>query len=226
MRKVIASRLTQSKQEVPHAYSSISCSLDNILALRKAMKAQDKKPPSLNDFVIKASALALREVPEANCIWDEKAATPILMDDVDVSVAVATPDGLITPIIKAAHHLRLNEISTTMKDLAGRARDKKLLPEEFQGGTFTISNLGMFGITEFSAVINPPQACILAVGGGSEQMVAPASAVDDYVEPEAMVKTTMMTVRLSSDERCVDQAVASRFLAAFRAFMEDPLSML
>jgi len=227
MRKVIASRLTQSKKEVPHAYAAVRCSLDSILALRKMMKAQDKKPPSLNDFVIKASALALKDVPEANITWDEKSQRGNVQDAVDISIAVATPDGLITPIIKDANQKRLAEISSTMKDLATRAREKALLPEEFQGGTFTISNLGMFGIDHFSAVINPPQACILAVGGSADVMVEKKSyALDEYAEPGDLVKSSTMTVTLSSDERSVDQATCGRFLDAFRAYMEDPITML
>jgi len=191
------------------------------------MKEREQKPPSLNDFVIRASALALRDVPEANCTWDEKSKQSVIQGDVDISVAVATPDGLITPIIKSADHKRLGEISNTMKDLALRARDKKLLPEEFQGGTFTISNLGMFGIGQFCAVINPPQACILAVGGGQDMMVEKSpTSLDDYLEPGDLVKSSVMTVTLSSDERSVDQSTCSRFLAAFKGYMEDPMSML
>lgn len=225
MRKIIASRLTESKQTVPHAYASIDCKLDSVLALRKDLKAKDVKPPSLNDFVIRASALALTDVPEANCTWDSSSQSAIQSKSVDISVAVATPDGLITPIIKAAHHKRLSEISATMKDLAGRARNKQLLPEEFQGGSFTISNLGMFGTSNFCAVINPPQACILAVGGGVQKTVADANT-ESQLTPEEVPTHTMMTVTLSSDERCVDQACVSKLLAAFRGYLEEPTSML
>ncbi|GAB5366839.1 hypothetical protein AAMO2058_001178200 [Amorphochlora amoebiformis] len=227
MRKVIASRLTESKQNVPHAMTTITCSLNNILALRKGIKDQGNKPPSLNDFVIKAAALALTSVPEANCTWDDKKQSSVLQSNVDISVAVATPDGLITPIIKSADHKRLGQISTTMKDLAVRAKDKKLLPEEFMGGSFTISNLGMFGISQFVAVINPPQACILAVGGGEDKMVDPnVLDLDSMPNPADLSKATVMSVTLSSDERCVDQAIGSRLLQSFRGYMENPMSML
>lgn len=222
MRKIIASRLTESKQTVPHATSSIKLTLDNILSLRSSMKAQEKKPPSLNDFVIKAAALALRDVPEANCTFDASSGSAELQKDVDISVAVATPDGLITPIIKQANQLRLSEISSTMKDLASRAKDKTLLPDEFQGGSFTISNLGMFGISQFVAVINPPQACILAVGGGQDIMQQEGNTND----VDTLEKKSGMTVTLSSDARCVDQFHASRFLAAFQKYMQDPVTML
>lgn len=169
MRKVIAKRLTESKSTVPHFYSTVEVELDNILALRKKLAAMDVKV-SVNDLIIRASALALRDVPEVNASFSNGKVK--MNSNVDVSVAVATPGGLITPIVANTDKMGLGDISTKVKDLATRARDGKLTPEEYQGGTFCISNLGMFGINEFSAVINPPQAAILAVGGGVKKVVA------------------------------------------------------
>ena len=167
MRKVIASRLTESKATVPHAYASIDCKLDNLLELRKQINATGAGTKvSVNDLVIKASALALRDVPSVN-----QNAEASREGNVDISVAVATPSGLITPIVKDADALSVSEINGCVKDLAARAFENKLKPEEFMGGSFTISNLGMFGISQFSAVINPPQAAILAVGSGLPQCV-------------------------------------------------------
>lgn len=219
MRKVIASRLTESKQTVPHAYATARCDTRNLLALRGKIKASSGSAPSLNDFVIKAVALALRDVPEANSVWSSAANAPTQVESVDISVAVATDDGLITPIVTGADQRSLGGISSCVRDLAGRAREKKLLPEEFQGGSFTISNLGMFGIDQFVAVINPPQACILAVGGGKAQTVPGDS-------PGSITTADTMRVTLSSDERCVDQATGARFLAAFQGYIEDPSTML
>ncbi|MCB2101868.1 MAG: 2-oxo acid dehydrogenase subunit E2, partial [Rhodobacterales bacterium] len=220
MRKVIASRLTESKQTVPHFYLSVDCQLDALLALRQQLNARSPEGQgaykvSVNDFVIKAVALALRKVPEANATWTDAAIR--LYDDVDVSVAVATPNGLITPIIKAADTKGLATISNAMKDLAARARDGKLMPEEYQGGGFTISNLGMYGIKDFAAIINPPQSCILALGAGEQRPV---------VKDGALAVATVMTVTLSVDHRSVDGAVGAQFLAAFKPLIEDPLQLM
>ena len=170
---------------------------------------------SVNDFVIKAVAMALQKYPAANVSWTDDAVLQYVHSD--VSVAVATPNGLITPIIKHAETKGLADISKEMKDLAGRARDGKLKPEEFQGGTFSVSNLGMFGVKDFQAIINPPQACILAVGAGIEQPV---------VEDGKIVVGTVMSVTLSVDHRAVDGAVGAEFLQFFKQYIENPVAML
>ena len=216
MRKTIARRLGEAKQTIPHFYLSIDCELDNLLAVRKELNARDEGfKLSVNDFVIRASALALKAVPAANASWTD--AEILLYDHADVSVAVATPNGLITPVIKQAEGKGLAQISNEMKDLAGRAREGKLKPEEYQGGTFSVSNLGMYGITEFAAIINPPQGCILAVGAGQQRPV---------VKDGALAVATVMTCTLSVDHRVVDGAVGAEFLAAFKKLIEDPLAML
>ena len=216
MRKVIARRLTESKREAPHFYLSIDCNIDSIMRLRREIGAvNDKLKISVNDFVIKASALALKQVPAANASWTETAVR--LYRAADVSVAVATPGGLITPIIRNADQKTVMAISAEMKDLAARARENKLKPEEYQGGTFSVSNLGMFGIREFSAVINPPQGAILAVGAGEQRPV---------VRDNALAIATMMTCTLSVDHRVVDGAIGAEFLAAFKKLIEAPVAML
>ena len=216
MRKVIAKRLTESKQQVPHFYLTVDCELDELLKVRKELNSRsDDYKISVNDFVIRASALALKKVPAANASYDESGL--LFYDHADVSVAVATPAGLITPIIKAAETKGLAAIANEMKDLAGRARDNKLKPEEYQGGTFSVSNLGMFGIKDFAAVINPPQGCILAVGAGEQRPV---------VKDGALAVATVMSCTLSVDHRVVDGAVGAQFLAAFKKLIEDPLTML
>jgi pyruvate dehydrogenase E2 component (dihydrolipoamide acetyltransferase) len=216
MRKVIAKRLTESKQTVPHFYLTIDCQLDELLKVRKDLNARsDAYKLSVNDFIIRAAALALKKVPAANASYDESGL--LYYKHADVSVAVATPSGLITPIIKAAETKGLAEISSAMKDLATRARDGKLKPEEYQGGTFSISNLGMFGVKQFEAVINPPQGCILAVGAGEQRPV---------VKDGALAIATVMSCTLSVDHRVVDGAVGAEYLAAFKVLVEDPLSML
>ncbi len=223
MRKAIASRLTLSKQTVPHFYLSVDCIIDRLLQARAAINAQapkdeDGKPAwklSVNDFVIKAWALALKQVPDANVTWTQRGM--LHHHHVDVAVAVAIPGGLITPIIRQAEELDLPAISATMKDLAARARARRLKPEEYQGGTTSISNLGMFGIDQFAAVINPPQATILAVGEGAPRVVA---------ENGQPVVRTVMTVTLSADHRAVDGAVAAQALTAFRRYIEEPALLL
>jgi pyruvate dehydrogenase E2 component (dihydrolipoamide acetyltransferase) len=225
MRKVISKRLTQSKSTVPHFYASIEVPLDNILALRKVLAKDYDAKVSVNDFIIKASAMALRDVPEVNATYDVKTSTQRTFDAIDVSVAVATPTGLITPIIPSTSGLTLSEIGSRMKDLASRARDGKLKPEEYQGGTFCISNLGMFGISEFSAVINPPQGAILAVGGG-ERRVVPGNVDAISGEKGRPVISTVMTARLSADRRVVDEATAALFMGALKEYLTQPKLMM
>lgn len=224
MRKVIASRLLQSKQHVPHFYLNIDCQLDKLLDVRKdlndaaSINAETGQPVyklSVNDLVIKAVGKALKKVPEANATWTDSAI--LKYNNVDISVAVAIDGGLITPIIRNADQKALGIISNEMKDLAARAKKGKLAPEEFQGGGFSISNLGMYGIKNFNAIINPPQACILAIGAGEQRPV---------VKDGVIVPATVMTVTLSCDHRAVDGAVGAEFLAAFKEFIERPVTML
>ena len=217
MRKVIARRLTEAKQTIPHFYLTMDCELDALLALRKQLNERDGADYklSVNDFVIKASALALKKVPMANVSFGGDKL--LKYKSIDISVAVAIPDGLITPIVRNADQKGLGKISEEMKDLAARARDGKLAPEEFQGGSFSISNLGMFGVKDFQAVINPPQACILAVGAGVRQPV---------IKGDDIVPATVMSCTLSVDHRAVDGALGAQLLQAFKSYIEEPLSML
>ncbi len=217
VRKTIAKRLTESKTTIPHFYLSLDCQIDELLSLRKKLneRAEGEMKLSVNDFVIKAVALALRKVPQVNSSWTEDAV--LLYENVDISVAVATPDGLITPIIRRADEKSVAQISTEMRDLASRAKAKKLKLDEFQGGGFSISNLGMFGIREFQAIINPPQSGILAVGKGEERVV---------VGGGQMVVANIVTCTLSCDHRSVDGSVGAEFMQAFQRIMEDPLRML
>ncbi len=223
MRRTIASRLTQSKQTVPHFYLRSDVALDAMLALRDQLNAAAPKDRegapawkiSVNDILIKALAGALGEVPDANVTW---AGDRILRHRaVDVAVAVALEGGLITPVIRNAGALSLSAISAAMRDLAARARARKLLPAEYQGGTTSLSNLGMFGVSSFDAVINPPHGTILAVGA-AERRVVPGA--------EGVVIATMMTATLSVDHRAVDGALGARLLAAFRRLVEAPLTLL
>jgi pyruvate dehydrogenase E2 component (dihydrolipoamide acetyltransferase) len=220
MRKVIARRLTESKQTVPHFYLTVDCTLDALLALRKQLNERpgaDYKL-SVNDFVIKAAALALRKVPAANVSFGGDKIYQY--HDVDIGVAVAIPDGLVTPVIRKADQKGLAAISGEMRDLSARARDPggmKLKPEEYQGGSLSISNLGMYGVREFAAVINPPQAGILAVGAGEQRAV---------VRDGALAIATIMSATLSIDHRAVDGALGAELLAAFKGYIEDPLAMM
>jgi len=208
MRKVIAKRLTESKQNAPHGYSSATACIDAVSRLRKEYIKSGYKV-SINDFVIKAVATALLYVPELNVnIVNEE---PVHMSQVDISVAVATDAGLITPIVKDAATKSVQQISADVKELAGRAKQNKLKLDEFQGGTFTISNLGMFGISEFTAIINSPQAAILAVGGGSA-----------VINPDTMKPETLMKATLSFDRRYIDEALAADFMTVYRTLMERP----
>ena len=226
MRKTIARRLVEAKSTIPHFYLTLDCELDALLALRKQLndsaptKKTDKgETPayklSVNDMVIKAMALALRDVPAANASWTD--ANMVMHKHADVGVAVSIPGGLITPIVKRADEKTLSVISNEMKDLAGRARNRKLKPEEYQGGTTAVSNLGMFGIKDFAAVINPPHATILAVGAGEERAV---------VKNGQVVVATVMSVTLSTDHRAVDGALGAELLSAFKRYIENPMGML
>jgi pyruvate dehydrogenase E2 component (dihydrolipoamide acetyltransferase) len=222
MRRTVAARLTESKQTVPHFYLTMDCRIDTLLSAREHINnsapLKDGKPIfrlSVNDFVIKAWAHALQQVPTANATW---AVDSILYHKhSDVAVAVAIPGGLFTPVVKAAETKSLRQISEEMKELAGRARTRKLKPEEYQGGTTSISNLGMYGVREFAAVINPPHGTILAVGAGDERV---------YVEKGEIKTGHFMTVTLSCDHRAVDGALGAELLAAFKRLIENPIMML
>jgi pyruvate dehydrogenase E2 component (dihydrolipoamide acetyltransferase) len=216
MRRVIARRLTESKQTVPHFYLTIDCEIDALLKIRSELNAKsDAYRISVNDFVIRATALALRQVPAANASWSDEAI--LLWDSVDIAVAVALDDGLITPIVKMADRKGLAAIADETKDLVTRARAGKLKLEEFQGGTFSVSNLGMYGVREFAAVINPPHGGILAVGAGEQRPV---------VKNGTLTVAMVMSCTLSCDHRVVDGAVGAQFLAALKKLVEDPLTML
>ena len=216
MRRVIARRLTESKQTVPHFYMTVDCEIDELLRIRKVLNAASEgNHISVNDFVIRAAALALRQVPAANASWSEDAI--ILWERADIAVAVALDDGLITPIVRGADLKGLAQIAAETKDLASRARSGKLKLEEFQGGTFSISNLGMYGIREFAAVINPPQGCILAVGAGEQRPV---------VKDGQLTVATVMSCTLSCDHRAVDGAVGAKLLSAFKRLIDEPARML
>lgn len=221
MRRVIAERLTIAKQTIPHYYLSVSCRIDELIRARERMNAAS--PPdgprayklSINDFIIKAMALALQQVPAANATWTE--AGMLRHKYSDIGVAVAIEGGLFTPVIRHAEMKSLSEISNEMRDLAERARKRRLAPHEYQGGTTSISNLGMYGIRSFDAVINPPHATILAVGAAERRPIV----IDAGVEA-----ATVMDVTLSCDHRVVDGATGASLLAAFRAYVEDPVRML
>ena len=217
MRKTIARRLTQSKQEIPHYYLTIDCEIDELLRVRKELneRAPEGVKLSVNDFLIRAAALALKKVPEVNASF---AGDSLLMHKhANVGIAVAIEGGLITPIIGKADEKGLAAISNEAKDLAARARDRKLKPQEYEGGGFSISNLGMYGIKNFTAVINPPQSAILAVGAGEKRAV---------VKGDELVAATMMTCTMSCDHRVIDGALGARFLEAFKGFVEFPATML
>ena len=220
MRKVIAKRLTQSKRDAPHFYLTIDCDIDALMAMREQLNSRAPEGEgaykiSVNDFVVRAVALALRAYPDANCSWTEEAIR--YYQTVDVSIAVSTPNGLLTPVVKNADQKGLAAISNEVRQLAKRARDGKLKPEEYQGGGFTISNLGMYGIHDFAAVINPPQACLLAVGAAEKRPV---------VKDNALAIATMMSCTLSIDHRAVDGAKGAEYLQVFKKLVEDPLRMM
>ncbi|MEZ2409779.1 pyruvate dehydrogenase E2 component (dihydrolipoamide acetyltransferase) [Bosea sp. OAE752] len=222
MRKTIARRLLEAKQTVPHFYVTVDCELDALLKLRAELNAaapeKDGKPAyklSVNDMVIKALALALKAVPDANVSWTEN--TMLKHKHADVGVAVSIPGGLITPIIRDACHKTLSQISNEMKDMAARAKARKLKPEEYQGGTTAVSNLGMFGVKDFAAIVNPPHATILAVGAGEQRVI---------VKGGQPAVATVMSVTLSTDHRAVDGALGAELLAAFKGYIEKPMAML
>ena len=217
MRKTIADRLVKSKNEAPHFYLSLECNIDELLKIRSRLNSQSNNEYkiSVNDMIIKASSAALMKVPGANASWENE--NTKYFHTTDISVAVAIEGGLITPIIKNVQSKGLIEISEDMQDLADKAKNGKLLPEEYVGGSFSISNLGMYGIKEFSALINPPQGCILAVGAGEKRPV---------VINEQIKIATIMTVTLSCDHRVVDGAVGAEFLSEFKNFIENPSLML
>lgn len=218
MKKAVARRMVDSIQNVPHFPLFIDCEIDQLMAVRakvnKMLEPQGIKV-SVNDFVIKAAALALKMVPEANASYTPEGIA--MHHNADVSMAVAIDGGLITPIIKKAETKGLAQIATESKDLAKRARERKLKPEEFQGGTFSVSNLGMFGIKQFTSIINEPQGCIMSVGAGEQRPV---------VKDGQIVPATVMTVTLTCDHRVVDGATGARFLQAFKPLIEDPVAML
>ncbi|KAF9166051.1 pyruvate dehydrogenase complex dihydrolipoamide acetyltransferase component (E2) [Actinomortierella ambigua] len=219
MRRIIAQRLTESKQNIPHYYVTVECEMDKVMKLREVLNKQseDKYKLSVNDFIVKASALALKDVPEANSSWMGESIRQYHSSD--ICVATSTPTGLITPIVASAETKGLATISAQVKDLASRARSGKLAPHEYQGGTFTISNMGMFGVKHFTAIINPPQSCILAVGS-TEKRLVPGN------EDGEVRTASIMAVTLSSDHRTVDGAVAAQWLKAFKGYIENPLKML
>ena len=221
IRKVIARRLAESKATIPHFYVSTDVEIDALLKIRADLNARSPKDGpgayklSVNDLVIKATAVTLRRFPNVNAIWTEDAI--LQLHDVDISVAVSIPDGLITPIVKGADIKGLAAISNEMKDLAARAKTGKLKPEEFQGGGFSISNMGMYGVKDFAAIINPPQSGILAVSAGEQRPV---------VKNGALAIATVMTLTLSVDHRVIDGALAAEFLQALKRNIEDPLSLM
>jgi len=215
IRKVIARQLTMSKATIPHYYLSMECKVDNLMKTRAEVNGFSEVKISVNDFVIKAAAAAMKDVPSVNAQWTADAIREF--ENVDICVAVATPSGLLTPVVADVPSRGLSSISTQVRDMAGRAKVNKLTPAELSGGTFTISNLGMFGIAHFCAVINPPQAAILAVGG-TQQRVVPAG--------DKFVTENLMTVTLSCDHRVIDGAVGSEWLKAFKKYIENPAMML
>ncbi|XP_036619794.1 pyruvate dehydrogenase protein X component, mitochondrial [Trichosurus vulpecula] len=218
VRRVIAKRLTESKSTVPHAYATADCDLGRVLKLRQSLLKDDIKV-SVNDFIIKAIAVTLKQMPDVNVSWDGEG--PKQLSSIDISVAVATDRGLITPIIRDAAAKGIQEIALSVKALAKKARDGKLLPEEYQGGSFSVSNLGMFGIDEFRAVINPPQSCILAVGRSRPEL----RLSEDEEGNATLQQHDLMTVSLSSDSRVVDDELATKFLERFKANLENPVRL-
>jgi pyruvate dehydrogenase E2 component (dihydrolipoamide acetyltransferase) len=222
MRRTIAQRLTAAAQSMPVFYLTVDCDIGKLLAAREEINAlapkKDGQPTyklSVNDFVIKALALALQRVPEANVSWTENAM--LRHKHSDVGVAVALPFGLITPIVRQAETKSLSAISNEMRELSKRARDKKLKPHEYQGGTTSVSNLGMYGIKDFTAVINPPQSTILAIGAGEERAVVRNGKVE---------VATLMSATLACDHRCLDGALGAQLLTAFKTLIENPVMMV
>lgn len=215
MRKTIAKRLSESKATVPHFYLTVECRMERLLALRLQINETAPKKISINDFIVKAVAVALKQVPAMNVSWTDSAMRRY--QEADICVAVSTDSGLITPVVRSADSKSLSQISLDVAELAGRARETRLRPEEYQGGSFTISNLGMFGVEQFSAIINPPQAGILAVGATQQKPV---------IEDGELKVGSVMRCVLSADHRAVDGAMAAQWLVAFKRLIENPLSML
>ncbi|KPF82816.1 hypothetical protein IP70_20515 [alpha proteobacterium AAP38] len=215
MRKTIAKRLTEAWQTIPHFGLAVDCEIDNLLKLRAELNAKSGEKISVNDFVVKAVAIALAKYPAANVSWHEDGI--LQYENVDVSVAVSTDGGLITPIVKNADRKGLATISAEVKELAKKAKEGKLKPEEFQGGTFSVSNLGMFGIKSFTSIINPPQSCILSVGAGEKRPV---------VKGDALAIATVMSLTLTVDHRSVDGAVGAEFLKLLKGLIEDPITLM
>ncbi|MHA6670093.1 dihydrolipoamide acetyltransferase family protein [Homoserinimonas sp. A447] len=216
MRRAIARRLTESKGTIPHFYLSADCRVDELLQLRTRVNDAATDKVSVNDFVVKAVAAAFADVPDANAIWTDDAIRRF--DDVDIAIAVAIPGGLVTPVVRAVNRLTLTELAASIRDLAGRGREGRLKQHELEGGSFAVSNLGMYGTREFSAIINPPQAGILAVGAASPRPVVGADG--------ELTVANVMTVTLSADHRVLDGALAAEWLAAFVARIENPVSIL
>lgn len=217
LRKVVANKLTQSKTTVPHYYVTVDVTMDNLMALRKNLNEQNETKISVNDFVMKAAALAMAKVPEVNSQWHGDIIRQF--NDVHINVAVAVDDGLVSPIIRNVDKVGLTTINADVKAVAERARDGNLLVDDVEIGTFTISNLGMFGVSDFCAIITPPQACVLAIGGASTKFVPHP----EDGSPQAVSK---MSATLSSDHRVVDGAVAAKWLNVFKGYLENPMSML
>jgi pyruvate dehydrogenase E2 component (dihydrolipoamide acetyltransferase) len=215
MRRAIARRLVESKATVPHFYLATECVVDELLALRRQVNEAASVKVSVNDFVIMAVVAAFRDVPEANVTWSDEGL--LAHENVDISIAVATEGGLVTPVLRGVDRLRLSEVARSAADLAQRARDRRLRQDEIEGGTFSVSNLGMYGTLEFAAIINPPQSGILAVGAARPQPV---------VVDGAVTAATVMRCALSVDHRAIDGALAARWLAAFTTRIEHPLNTL
>lgn len=215
MRRAIARRLIESKTTIPHFYLVADCRVDDLLEFRQRVNENAPIKISVNDFVVKAAAAAFRAVPEANAIWTDDATRRF--DSVDIAVAVAVEGGLVTPVVRGVDRMSLSSVSASIRDLAERGRAGKLKQDEIEGGSFSISNLGMYGTQEFSAIINPPHAGILAVGAAQKKPV---------VVGDELVVGTVMTVTLSADHRVLDGALAARWLAAFVALIESPVGIL
>ncbi|MGL9732883.1 MAG: pyruvate dehydrogenase complex dihydrolipoamide acetyltransferase [Wolbachia sp.] len=216
MRQVIAQRLIESKQNIPHFYLTIDCRVDKLISLKSEINSEDENNKvTINDLIIKAVAFSMKKFPNVNSSWIEDKI--LKYANIDISIAIALEDGLITPIVKNVDKKSILSISKEMKDLVSRARSGKLRPEEFQGGGFTISNLGMFGIKTFSAIINPPQSCIMAVGTSMKQPIV----INEKIEI-----AEIMIVTLSVDHRTIDGALGAKFLKAFKYYIENPLVML
>jgi pyruvate dehydrogenase E2 component (dihydrolipoamide acetyltransferase) len=216
MRRAIAERLTESKATVPHFYVTAHINVDRLLALRIEVMQSSPRKVSINDFVVKAVAAALVEVPAANAVWNGDSIRRF--ESVDIAVAVAVPDGLLTPVVRGVEHLRLVALSAEIAELAATARSGRLKQQQLEGGSFTVSSLGMHGVREFSAIINPPQSGLLAVGAAQQQPVVGADG--------QLSVGTVMTVTLSADHRVIDGALAADWVAALQAKLENPVSLL